>query len=381
MDFKIPYGRQSIDEKDIEAVVNTLKGDFLTQGPKIQEFEKKFAESVNAKYAVAVSNATAGLHIGVKVLNNSSSLRVITSPNTFAASANCVRYNSGEVWLSDICPDSFLMDIEKLEELILSKPKGFFNGIIPVNFAGLSVDMEQFNNLAKRHNLWIIEDAAHSPGAYFIDTEGNKVFSGSCVYNDISVFSFHPVKHIACGEGGMITTNSEEMYEKLLLYRSHGITKSNMSENPGNWYYEMQDLGFNYRLTDMQAALGITQLSKNNEFGLMQRNKIANKYKRELKGLFKFQEFKNKKFFNAYHLFVILSKNRKELYEYLRENGVYAQIHYIPVHKLPYYSGIGYNEANLENCDHYYEHCISLPMFPSLSEKEQDYVIECLKSF
>ena len=286
---KIPYGRQNIDQNDIDAVVSTLKSDYLTQGPKVREFESKFAEYVGANYAVAVNNATSGLHLSVLALNLSKGDRVITTPITFAASANCVRYAGGEVWFADIDPNTYLLDINSVKELIESKPKGFFKGIIPVDFAGLPVNMEEFRALADAHDLWIIEDACHAPGGYFIDSKSEKNFCGNGNYADIGVFSFHPVKHIACGEGGMLTTNSKELYEKLMLLRTHGITKENMAENHGNWYYEMKELGFNYRLTDFQSALGITQLAKNNK-GVERRNEISSAYKKAFQGKIKFQD-------------------------------------------------------------------------------------------
>ena len=216
-------------------------------------------------------------------LNLSKGDRVITTPITFAASANCIRYVGGEVWFADIDPNTYLLDINSVKELIESKPKGFFKGIIPVDFAGLPVNMEEFRALAEAHDLWIIEDACHAPGGYFIDSKSEKNFCGNGNYADIGVFSFHPVKHIACGEGGMLTTNSKELYEKLMLLRTHGITKENMEENHGNWYYEMIELGFNYRLTDFQSALGITQLAKNNK-GVERRNEISATYKKAFEG-------------------------------------------------------------------------------------------------
>tara|TARA_R110002073_G_scaffold325056_1_gene503570 strand:+ start:6088 stop:7230 length:1143 start_codon:yes stop_codon:yes gene_type:complete len=375
----IPYGRQSIDQTDIDSVIKTLTGDFLTQGPKVREFEKVFAEYVGAKYAVAVTNATAGLHISVLALELNKGDRVITTPITFAASANCVKYAGGEVWFADIDPDTYLISLEKTRELIESKPANFFKGIIPVDFAGLPVDLEEFRKLANEHGLWLIEDACHAPGGYFKDSKGKKQACGNGNYADIGVFSFHPVKHIACGEGGMVTTNSEKIYKKLNLLRSHGISKDNMRENRGGWYYEMQDLGFNYRLTDIQSALGITQLAKNNQ-GLIERNKIANRYKAAFEGMIKFQSLPNNRF-NAHHLFVIEVEDRKGLYDYLRENNIFAQIHYIPVHTLPYYKKIGYKSANLQNAEKYYSQCLSLPMYPTLSDREQEYVIEKVLSF
>ena len=370
----IPYGRQNIEQDDIDAVVKTLAADFLTQGPKVQEFEEKFAAYVGAKYAVAVNNATSGLHLAINSLGLKQGERVITTPITFAASANCVRYAGGEVWFADIDSDTYLLSLEKTRALIESKPKGFFKGIIPVDFAGLPVNLEAFKELANEHNLWIIEDACHAPGGYFTDSKGAKQKCGNGNYADIGVFSFHPVKHIACGEGGMVTTNSEELYKKLTLLRSHGITKNNMSENHGAWFYEMQELGFNYRLTDIQSALGITQLAKNNT-GVKRRNEIAKIYKEAFRNKVKYQSL-NEGDYNAHHLFVIEVEDRKGLYDFLRNNNIFAQIHYIPVHTLPYYQKIGYEKADLSNSENYYSKCISVPMYPSLTNEEQEFVIE-----
>ncbi|MBO6879921.1 UDP-4-amino-4,6-dideoxy-N-acetyl-beta-L-altrosamine transaminase [Winogradskyella sp.] len=375
----IPYGRQHIDQNDIDAVINTLTSDFLTQGPKVSEFEKKFAEYVGSKYAVAVSNATAGLHIAVMALGLKLGERVITTPITFAASANCVRYCDGEVWFADIDANTYTLSLESTKRLIESKPKGFFKGIIPVDFAGLPVDLEEFRNLANEHNLWIIEDACHAPGGYFTDTKGVKQMCGNGKYADIGIFSFHPVKHIACGEGGMVTTNNEALYNKLSKLRTHGITKDNMEENHGGWYYEMQELGYNYRLTDIQSALGITQLSKNDE-GVLKRNEIANRYKEAFRDKIKYQSLPDQTY-NAHHLFVIEVDERKKLYDYLRTHNIFAQIHYIPVHTLPYYKEIGYGDANLRNSENYYSKCISLPMYPTLLQEEQTYVVDRILEF
>ena len=376
---KIPYGRQNIDQNDIDAVVSVLQSDYLTQGPKVREFESKFAEYVGAKYAIAVNNATSGLHLSVLALNLKKGDRVITTPITFAASANCIRYAGAEVWFADIDPNTYLLDINSVKELIESKPKGFFKGIIPVDFAGLPANMEDFRALADSHDLWIIEDACHAPGGYFIDSNEDQNFCGNGNYANIGVFSFHPVKHIACGEGGMLTTNSKELYEKLMLLRTHGITKEKMEENHGNWYYEMKELGFNYRLTDFQSVLGITQLAKNNK-GVERRNEISSTYKKAFKGKIKFQDLPARTY-NAHHLFIIEVENRKELYDFLHSKGILAQIHYIPVHTMPYYKKIGYEGSDLIHAEKYYSRCISLPMYPTLSNEEQNFVIEHVNHF
>jgi UDP-4-amino-4,6-dideoxy-N-acetyl-beta-L-altrosamine transaminase len=378
----IPYGKQFISDDDIQAVVESLKADFLTQGPKINEFEKKFSEYVGSKYAVAVSNGTAALHLCSMALKVNENSNVITTPITFVASANCVRYCGGNVFFADINPDNFTIDIEKIERLILSKPKGFFSGIIPVDFAGCSVDLEFLKKLANNHGLWIIEDACHAPGGYFIDSNNQKQFCGNGNFADLSIFSFHPVKHIACGEGGMITTNNEQLYKKLILLRTHGITKdANLfQENHGGWFYEMQELGYNYRMTDFQAALGISQLSRADE-GLERRKKIAKKYA---------DSFANRLFIkgqsgyiegHAYHLYIIKVDNRKELYDFLRSNNIFTQVHYIPVHTSPYYKSLGWKKGDFPMSEKYYDKCLSLPMYPTLTSEEQDFVIEKVVEF
>ncbi|MDC1362257.1 UDP-4-amino-4,6-dideoxy-N-acetyl-beta-L-altrosamine transaminase [Crocinitomicaceae bacterium] len=375
----IPYGRQNITEEDIKTVIETLQSDYLTQGPKIQEFENNFSKYVDAKYAVAVSNATAALHLSVMALGLKKGDRIITIPITFAASANCARFVGAEVWFADIDPDTYLIDLDKVKQLIESKPKGFFKGIIPVDFAGLPVNTEKLKKLADKNELWIIEDACHAPGGYFMDSKGQKQMCGNCAYSDTAVFSFHPVKHIACGEGGMITTNSKEIYEKLIIMRTHGITKSDMSENHGGWYYEMKELGFNYRLTDIQSALGITQLKKNKN-GVQRRNEIARMYSLAFKDKFRFQYVENG-FYHAYHLFIIEVSDRKKTYDVLRSKGILCQIHYIPIHTLPYYKKIDYSEANLSCSIKYYNHCLSLPMYPTLTNDEVNHIVNELFKF
>lgn len=375
----IPYGRQFIDKDDINAVVETLTADFLTQGPKVKQFEDEFSKYVGSKYAVAVNNATAGLHLSVLALDLKKGDRVITTPITFAASANCIRYAGAEVWFADIDPDTYLLCLDSVRRLIESKPKGFFKGIIPVDFAGAPLNLEAYKALAKEHDMWIVEDACHAPGASFLDSKNNTQNCGNGKYADIAVFSFHPVKHIACGEGGMITTNSKLLYERLISLRSHGISKNDMLENHGGWYYEMKELGFNYRLTDIQSALGITQLKKN-KLGVIRRNQIANNYKKAFQGLIKFQHVKNDDL-HAYHLFVIETNDRKKMYDYLKSENIFSQIHYIPVHTLPYYKKIGYLDANLSNAENYYNNCLSLPMYPSLTDEEQAFVIEKVLNF
>jgi UDP-4-amino-4,6-dideoxy-N-acetyl-beta-L-altrosamine transaminase len=381
----IPYGRQTITEEDIEAVVSTLRSDFLTQGPKIVEFEKVFAEYSGAKYAVAVSNGTAALHLCAMALDVKPGTRVITTPITFAASANCVKYCGGEVYFADIDPETFLLDISKVKELIGKHPKGFFSGIIPVDFAGNAVNLEAFRKLADEHGLWIIEDACHAPGGYFIDSKNNKQKCGNGNWADLAIFSFHPVKHIATGEGGMITTNNKELYEKLLLFRTHGITKDsskykNTSEEiaQGPWYYEMQELGYNYRLTDFQAALGISQLDRA-DVNLERRKQIAKRYDEAFENSTVAKPLSTRG--HAYHLYVIRSSGRAALYDHLREHNIFAQVHYVPVHLMPYYSGFGFKKGDFPNAEYYYDQCLSIPMYHSLSDEDQQMVIDTILKF
>jgi UDP-4-amino-4,6-dideoxy-N-acetyl-beta-L-altrosamine transaminase len=379
---QIPYGRQNIIQSDIDAVVNTLKSDFLTQGPKVVDFEKAFAKYIGVKFAVAVSNGTAALHLSTIALGVNSGDKVITTPITFAASANCVRYAGGEVVFADIDPETYLLDINKVEDLLKLSPKGTYKGIIPVDFAGRAIEMEAFRKLADKYNCWILEDACHAPGGYFIDSKNNKQNCGNCEYADLAIFSFHPVKHIAAGEGGMITTNNKELYQKLLELRTHGITKDPelLVENHGEWYYEMQELGYNYRLTDFQAALGMSQLERADK-GLKRRKEIAVEYQ---------HAFKDKNFIlgqsglvegHGYHLYIVQIENRKGLYDYLRKNNIFAQVHYIPVHLMPYYKQFGWKNGDFQNAENYYKYCLSLPMFPTLSVDEQNYVIEKINNY
>jgi dTDP-4-amino-4,6-dideoxygalactose transaminase len=321
--------------------------------------------------------------------------KVITTPITFAASANCIRYCGGEVVFSDIDPSTYLLDIEKVRTLLENSPKGAFKGIIPVDFAGRAVNLEAFRKLADEYNLWIIEDACHAPGGYFIDSKNTVQKCGNSNFADLAIFSFHPVKHIACGEGGMVTTNDEKLYKKLLTLRTHGITKNDSeysnsvefacgqeseSEQYPAWYMEMQTLGFNYRLTDFQAALGTSQLQRADK-GLKKRKTIASNY---------YNAFNNLPFIkgqsgvvegHAYHLYIIEVEDRLGLYNYLRENNIFAQIHYIPCHLMPYYKKFGWDEGDFPISESYYKGCISLPMYPTFTDDEQLLVINKIISF
>ncbi|SHG29434.1 hypothetical protein SAMN05443549_103158 [Flavobacterium fluvii] len=395
IDKIIPYGRQDITQEDITAVIEALHSDYLTQGPRIVEFESAFANYVGSKYAVAVANGTAALHLCTLALDVKEGDKVITTPITFAASANCVRYCGGEVVFSDIDPETYLLDINKVRALLEASPKGTYQGIIPVDFAGRAVDLELFRKLADQYGLWIIEDACHAPGGYFVDSKNKIQNCGNSNFADLAIFSFHPVKHIACGEGGMITTNDEVLYKKLLSLRTHGITKNeadytnsvifangNSANNTSYpaWYMEMQTLGFNYRLTDFQAALGISQLERADE-GLAKRREIATIYNNSFNGKSFIKGQSGVIEGHAYHLYVIEVEDRLGLYNYLRENKIFTQIHYIPCHLMPYYKQFGWKEGDMPIAENYYKHCISLPMFPILTAEEQKYVIGKIEEY
>ena len=379
---RIPYGRQNITLEDILAVTETLRSDFLTQGPKIKEFEEDFARYIGCKYAVAISNGTAALHLCTMALGVKEGDKVITTPITFAASANCIRYCNGDVIFSDIDPETYLLDIKKVRKLLEASPKGTYKGIIPVDFAGRANNLEEFKKLADEFGLWIIEDACHSPGGYFIDSLGKKQNCGNGEFADLAIFSFHPVKHIAAGEGGMITTNNKDLYNHLLNLRSHGIQQNPdlKVENHGVWYYEMQELGYNYRLTDMQAALGISQLSRAGE-GINRRIEIAKAYEKAFSGKSYIKGQSGIVEGHAYHLYVIEIPNRGGLIEFLRKQNIFAQVHYIPLHLMPYYRDFGWKKGDMANSEKYYAHCLSLPMYPTLTNDEQQFVIESVNKF
>ncbi|MGZ5246732.1 MAG: UDP-4-amino-4,6-dideoxy-N-acetyl-beta-L-altrosamine transaminase [Flavitalea sp.] len=391
----IPYGRQHITDDDIQAVNEVLRGEYLTQGPAIKKFEDEFAAYVNSKYAVAVSNGTAALHLCALALDVQPGQKVLTTPITFAASANCIRYCGGEVEFVDIDPATYLIDLNNIEEKLKSAAPGTYAGVVAVDFAGRPVDLKRLRSIADEHGLWIIEDACHAPGGYSPE-QSQKVYCGSGKYAELAIFSFHPVKHIASGEGGMITTNDETLYNKLMMLRTHGITRDvsrfaneiswaagNATTTPENfpgWYMEMQTLGYNYRLTDFQAALGSSQL-KRADAGLERRIAIAKTYENEFKGAFFIKGQSGYVDGHAYHLYVIEVDDRLGLYNFLRERKIFAQVHYIPTHLMPYYRDFGWKEGDMPLAETYYSRCLSLPMYPTLTEEEQQYVIDSIKEF
>ena len=381
MDF-IPYGKQYIDEEDISSLIETLKSPYLTTGPKVKEFENKICEFTNAKYAVAVSNGTAALHLASLVLLNEND-KVLTTPNSFLATSNAILYVGAKPVFVDICEDGNI-NLDLCDEEL--KRDSSIKAIYVVHFSGNPINQNKLKYLKETYNIKILEDCAHSLGATF-----ENINAGSCIYSDLSILSFHPVKHLTTGEGGAITTNNEEFYKKLLELRTHGINRENflhkqMSEDKkGNinpWYYEMHSLGFNYRITDFQCALGLSQFKKLNNF-IKRRKDIAKNYDKAflstiVKPLYNFDGN------SSYHLYVVkvnfekLNITKAELFNKMRVKNIGLQLHYIPINKQPFYKNIGYGNENTPIMDNYYEECFSLPMYPSLSSDEQNYVIKTL---
>jgi UDP-4-amino-4,6-dideoxy-N-acetyl-beta-L-altrosamine transaminase len=366
----IPYGHQNITEEDIEAVVKVLRSDFLTQGPIVPVFEQKLCDYTGAKYAVAVNSCTSALHIACIALDLGPGDILWTSPITFVASANCALYCGATVDFVDIETNTALMDVKKLaEKLDLAKKENKLPKIVvPVHFAGQPCDMKGIYALSQQYGFKIIEDAAHAIGARY---RGEVV--GNCRYSDITVFSFHPVKVMTTGEGGSAMTNSLLLAEKMELFRSHGITKNKekfINENDGGWYYEQHVLGYNYRLTDIQAALGISQLKRLNSF-INKRQEIAKRYFNELKNITLPYQHSDRS--SSWHLFVVQVENRREKYDALKEQGILTQVHYIPINSQPIYKS-----KKLHNSDNFYKKCLSIPIYADLTNKDQSRVISNL---
>lgn len=362
----IPYGRQNIDEEDIKAVVDVLRSDYVTTGPMISEFERKVADYCGAKYAVAVANGTAALHAACIAAEIGTDDEVITTPVTFVASSNCVLYCGGKPVFADIDSRTYNIDPDDIERKITEKTKA----IIAVHLTGQPCNMDKINKIAKAHNLLVIEDAAHALGAEYKEQKIGSI-------SDMTTFSFHPVKHITTGEGGMILTNREDLHKKLIKARSHGITRDigEMDKCDGAWYYQQQMLGFNYRITDFQCALGISQMDKLDGF-VAERKRIAEIYNKAFKDSSDITiPYQEEGCNNSYHLYVIRVKNRKEVFDKLREAGIGVNVHYIPVYKQPYYQANGYIDVHCQNAEDYYSEALSLPIYPGLTKEEQGYVI------
>ena len=366
----IYYGKQNINQDDIDAVVDVLKSDYLTQGPKVPEFEANLAKYCNVKFAKAVSNATAALHLSYLAVGLEKGDILWTSPNTFVSTANAALFCGAEVDFVDTDPKTFNMSINCLEKKLIQAQQDnkLPKLVVPVHFAGQSCEMKKIWELSKKYKFKIIEDASHALGGSY---RGKKI--GNCEYSHMSVFSFHPVKMITTGEGGVITTNSRALDEKVALLRTHGIIKKENKFNNtphGKWYYEQQALGFNYRLTEIQAALGISQLKRLDSF-VSKRKKIANYYLKKLDE--SITPFQHPDTNSSWHLFVIQIKNRKKIFERLLDEGIQTQVHYIPVTSQPFY-----NRKNLKNNQDFYDNCLSLPIYFDLTEDECHTVVNCI---
>lgn len=370
----LSYGKQQIDEDDIAAVVETLRSPFLTQGPKVEEFEQSVADYVGAKYAVAFSNGTTALHGACYVAGISNGDEVITTPITFVATSNAVLYCGGTPVFVDIDEQTYNIDPLEIEKKITAKTKA----IMPVDFTGQPVDLDAVMEIASRHNLVVIEDGAHSLGANY---KGRKIGSQA----DMTMFSFHPVKPITTGEGGIITTNSEVFYEKLKSFRSHGISKTPYAIEQGDWYYEMTELGSNYRMCDIQAALGVSQMRKIDGF-IERRREIAALYNEKLAmipGIILPEQLEETE--SGWHLFMIqldsqvFKKSRKEIFTDMREQNIGVHVHYIPVYWQPYYRELGYERGLCPVAEKWYEQALTLPIYPGMSDEDVADVVRALK--
>lgn len=379
----IPYGRQAISQQDIDAVVEVLQSDFLTQGPKVPLFEQALAAKVKAKHAIAVNSATSALHIACLALGLGEGDWLWTTPNTFVASANCGLYCGAQVYFVDIDPKTYNLCPKELEKkLVIAKQQNKLPKVlVPVHFSGQPCDMQAIHALAQKYQFKIIEDASHAIGGKYQDQP-----IGNCRYSDITVFSFHPVKIITTAEGGVAVTNNPKLAEKLNLLRSHGITRDSklMTREPdGPWYYQQVELGYNYRMTELQAALSISQIQRLDEF-VAQRHKLAQRYNEKLSNLPITLPWQHPDSYSGMHLYVIrlqlekINKTHKEVFEALREAGLGVNLHYIPVHTQPYYQKMGFKQGDFPEAEKYYQEAISLPLFPELSQQEQDFVVDAL---
>ena len=384
MNRMIPYAKQDISDEDIDSVIEVLKSDFLTQGNKVPLFEDIISERVGAKYALAANSATSCLYLSCLSLGLSKEDILWTSPITYVASANCALYCGAEVDFVDIDPLTWNISVEILEEKLKTarKIKKVPKILVLVHLAGNPCDLQKVFDLSKEYGFSIIEDASHALGSKY---SGEHI--GSSVYSDISVFSFHPVKNITTGEGGMILTNNQKLSEKIHLYRSNGITKDTkkmINKEEGLWYYEQLLLGFNFRMSDIHAALGISQMNSLDKF-ISKRNELSQIYTEELKGLPLTIQRVRKEDLSAWHIFVIrlklseLKLSRLEIYNSLRNKGIGVNVHYIPVHLHPFYKNLGFNKGDFPNSENYYDGAITIPMFTKLKKKEIKYVIQALK--
>jgi len=380
----IPYGKQDINQADIDSVIDVIQSDFLTQGPQVPLFEKTVSDYCGAEYGVAVNSATSALHIACMALNLGKDDYLWTSSNTFVASANCGLYCGAKVDFVDIDPRTYNLSTEELERKLIQarQDNKLPKIVIPVHFAGQSCDMKKIHSLGQEYGFKIIEDASHAIGGKYLDQP-----IGGCQYSDITVFSFHPVKIITTAEGGLATTNDKEISERMQLFRSHGVTRDPelmIKKAEGDWYYQQVELGFNYRMTELQAALGVSQMKRLDEFVAL-RHQRQKRYDELLKNLPVVAPYQDMDSYSALHLYPIqiqtdkVKNTRKEIFEALWKNDIGVNVHYIPVHTQPYYENMGFRKGDFPNAENYYESTISIPMFQGLTIEMQDKVVNVLK--
>jgi len=380
----IPYGRQDISQQDISAVTNVLKSDFLTQGPKVPLFEQAVMDVCGAKYAAAVNSATSALHVACLALDLKPGNWLWTTPNTFVASANCGLYCGAQIDFVDIDPKTYNLSVQKLAEKleVAKKQDRLPKVVVPVHLSGQSCDMQAIHALSKEYGFKIIEDGSHAIGGTY---QGKPI--GNCQYSDITVFSFHPVKIVTSAEGGMAVTNDPKLAERLDLFRSHGVTRDEqLMSKPaeGPWYYEQIELGYNYRMTDLQAALGVSQMQRLDDF-VAERHQIAQRYDQLLKDLPITLPWQHPDNYSAFHLYVVrlqldkIDKTHLQVFEGMRAAGILVNLHYIPVHTHPYYQKMGFEMGDFPESEQYYKEAISLPMFPTLTEEQQSRVVSVLQ--
>ena len=380
----IPYGKQDIKQADIDSVLNALQSDFLTQGPQAPLFEKIVSDYCGTEYGVAVNSATSALHIACLALGLREGDWLWTSPNSFVASANCGLYCDARIDFVDIDQQTYNMSVEELEKKLAQakQEKKLPKILIPVHFSGQSCDMKKIHSLSKEYGFKVIEDASHAIGGKYLDKP-----IGSCQYSDITVFSFHPVKIITTAEGGLATTKDKGLLERMRLFRSHGVTRDPglmTKEAEGGWYYQQVELGFNYRMTELQAALGVSQMQRLDEF-ITKRHKLQERYDLLLEGLPIIKPYQDKDSYSALHLYPVkiqtnkVKNTKKEIFEALRKNGINVNVHYIPVHTQPYYENIGFKKGCYPNSEAYYDDTISIPLFSQMSVIQQDMVVKNFK--
>lgn len=377
---KLYYTKHHVDKTDYSAIEEALNSGWLTQGPSVAQFEKEFSEYVGVPYALTVNNGTSALQLAVAGLGLKEGQKVLVTSMSFVASANCILYQGGEVEFVDIDSKDFNISIASLENKLRGSDPNTYSGIIVVDFAGLPCRLEEISKLAKSYGLWVVEDASHAPGSVYVDKSNERYITGSAYHADVVTFSFHPAKHIACGEGGMVTTRNKDIFDRMSSLRTHGIIKD--TENPNKpWMQDMVSLGYNFRMPDILASLGSSQLKKL-DASVKRRNEIAEIYNREFSSVSNVETpFFPESSTHAFHLYVLKAEKRDELFLHLKEKGINCQIHYVPIYRMSFYKELGHSSKEFPACEEYFSKCISLPMYPTLTKDDVARVVEAIKSF